>query len=277
MGRRALVLAVLTAVTARAQPVLITGASTSATWDSNVTRSAQPEGGLFVDGTAHVGGGLALLDERLLLTGLVLYRGRMPVTLEALTSHVFVGSAAASLRVVPWLRLGVSGVGGYTLLSDPTRSGPRADARAFFRAMPLDWLDVRGGYAWLYRVAADPVFTTANHEVSLSLELHPLTWLELSAGWSFSTGGDVVFVSTPAGSATTSGARGAGWLGGSSGGELWVPTPTRAQTHAVSATAFALLPKGFGAGVEFTWLTSDNALQPWSGWIGSVVASWDLP
>lgn len=261
---------------ALAEPVFLTGASASATWDSNVTRSAAPEGGLFLDATAHLGGGVPLAEDRVLLTALALYRGRVGTSTDALSSHVVVGSAAGSVRPGRWLRVGLSGGGGYTAMSDPSRDGPRLDGRAFFRVMPLDWLDLRGGYGFLFRAAIDPTFTTQNHELSLGLELRPLEWLELTAGWTFTTGGDVVFVAAPSGSTagTTSGGRGR-WA--SSDGTTWTPTATLAQTHAVSATALALLPKGFSAGLEFTWLTSWNALQPWTGWVGSLVLAWDLP
>ena len=135
--RRAAMTLLLWGAGAFAQPVLLTGVSASGTWDSNVTRTAQPEGGLFLDATAHVGGGVPLVDDRVLLTALALYRGRAGTTVDALSSHVFVGSAAASVLVVPWLRVGLSGGGGYTLMSDPTRDGARLDGRVFVRAMPL--------------------------------------------------------------------------------------------------------------------------------------------
>ena len=267
--RRAVMTLLLWGAGAFAQPVLLTGASASGTWDSNVTRTARPEGGLFFDATAYAGGGAPLLDDRVLVTALALYRGRAGTALDALSSHVFVGSVAGSVLLAPWLRAGLSGGGGYTVMSDPTRNGPRLDARAFLRAMPLAWLDVRAGYGFLLREAADPAFATRNHEVLVGVEVRPLAWLELSANWTFTIGGDGVFLA----STTTSSGRGR-W---SSGDTLWVPTPTEARAHALGASALALLPKGFGVGVEVTWLTSENAVQPWTGWVGSLVLSWELP
>lgn len=283
--RPALLAAVmLCSVTALAQPVLLTGASAAATWDSNATRSPVPEGGLFLDALAHVGGGLGLADDRVLLTALAMYRGSVGVSTSALSSHVGLGSLTGSVRVVPWLRLGLSAGGGYAALADPPRSGPRFDARGFARARPTDWLTLRAGYGWLSRWAQDPTFTFRTHEVSARAEVRPLDWLEVSAGWRLSMGGDVVFVETTpstAGGTSGGGGPGSGWRGAqaftSGSGLTWTPTPVEAVTHGLDVTGLAELPGGFAVGLELGWTTSRNALQPWSGWLASLLVSWDLP
>lgn len=282
--RPALVAAVtLWSAAALAQPVLLTGASAAATWDGNATRSPTPEGGFFLDALAHVGGGLGLADDRVLLTALAMYRGSVGLSTAALSSHVGLGSLTGSVRVAPWLRLGLTGTGGYAALADATRSGPRVDGRAFARAMPTDWLVLRASYGYLYRVANDPLFTLQSHDVAARVEVLPLEWLELSVGWRLALGGDVVFVETTgtSGSGTGGSGPGSGWRGGQSftsgSGATWTPTPVQAVTHALDVTALVLLPKGFGVGLELGWTTSDNAVQPWSGWLTSLVLSWDLP
>lgn len=274
MRRALLALLALAPLAVRAQPLLLAGAAVSGTWDSNVTRSAQAEGGLFLDATAHLGGGLPLADARVLLTGLVLYRWHFGTTAGALSSHVLVASLVGAVGVVDWLQLGVSGGAGYTAMSDPARDGPRADARLFARAMPLDWLDVKAGGGWLYRGAAEEAFTSHAWEVSAGLELRPLAWLELGAGWAYTSGGDVVFVASGGGTSTAGRGR---YLSDTGAEAAWTPTPVEARTHALSATATALLPHGLGIGVELGWQTSSNSLEPWTGWVGTVSCAWDLP
>lgn len=259
------------------QPLLLAGASVGGTWDSNVTRSAQAEGGLFVDASAHIGGGLALADERVLLTGLALYRARLGATIGALSSHAVVASLAGSVAVVDWLRLGASAGGGYTARDDPAQSGERLDVRLFARASPLRWLDLRVGGGWLHRGAADQAFTTQAWEASAGLELRPLQWLELGLGWSWTTGGDVVFV---AGTEAAGGAGAGGrWRFASTTGSAttWEPVAVEARTHALGVTAAAQLPHGFGLTVELGWQRSENPLEPWTGWVASLGCSWELP
>lgn len=278
-ARRPLALAVvLASALVAAEPVLLTGLSASGTWDSNVTRSTVPEGGFFFDTTAHAGGGLPLFDDALLLTAFAQYRGRIGATTDALSSHVLSASGAGSVRLLPWLRVGLAGAGGYTLMSDAARSGARADARGFFRASPLEWLTVRAGYGWLWRDAADPLLATANHEASAAVEARPFSWLELSVGGRFTSGGEVVYV--PSTGSTPEQVSTRGWGGGRTGSgtdAVWLPVQTPALTYALEAEALFVLPAGFGVGLEGSWMISDNALQPWSGWTGSLVVSWDLP
>jgi len=252
------------------------GGSVGATFDSNVTRTAVPQGDVSLDLGASGGVGWTSASRAWGLSALALYRGRAWATAIDWSTHVLAGSGLVSWAPLEWLVLGLAPSGGYTLAVDLSRNGPRFDARAFVKVLPADWLQVRVGYGYLWRDAVDPVFSTQLHDVSALVRVIPLDWLAMSASATYSAGDDVVFRDSSDGTGTTSTRRGARW-GGTSSTTTYEAQQVFAHTVAVSAGAEVLLPKGFSVSADLAWVTSFNDVQPWSSWMPSVLLAWDLP
>lgn len=253
----------------------LTGAAAGVAYDSNITRSAAPQGDVAFDATANGGVGWAPGDTWA-LSVLALYSGRTWATAPELSTHVLSALGLVTLSPVDWLTLGLAPSGGYTLAVDSARQGPRFDARGFVQLRPVDWLRVRAGYGYLVRGAVDPVFATQTHEGSARVRFVPLDWLQLSFASSLAWGDDVIYRDVGATGVTTTAqaGRGARW---SAGGTTFEPQRVLARTVTASAEVEFVLPAGFSVAADVTWVTSDNPVQPWSAWVPSLLVAWDLP
>lgn len=252
----------------------IAGASAGTAWDSNVTRTATPEGDVAFEASAH--GGVGWAGDAWGLSAMALYRGRLWLTASDLATHALAAAGLVTFMPSDWLTVGLGPGAGYTLAADPARTGPRLDARTFVRLSPADWLSVRAGYGYLVREAADPTLATRVHEATLLTRFAPLEWLSFTVAWSFTTGADVVYREASATPAVTAGGRRAGarWSTGSTAFEA---VPVLARTHVASAGVELDLPRGFSVALDVAWVASTNEVQPWTAWTPSLAVAWDLP
>lgn len=254
---------------------LLTGAAAGASYDSNITRTASPEGDFALDAMAHAGGGWAVSDTWG-LSAVAMYRGRAWVSALDFSTHVTSVMGLATWSPKDWVTLGLGPSGGYTFAADPARAGPRVDGRAYTLFRPLDWLALRVGYGYLWRDAADPVFSSRTHEALARLQLTPLDWLHVTLSGSLALGNDVVYRETGAKVPLTTSGRGPG-TGQSATGSTLEVIPVDARTFTAAAELELSLPAGFSLVAELAWVVSDNPVQPWQSWMPSALVAWDLP
>lgn len=254
---------------------LLTGAAAGALYDSNITRTASPEGDLALDATAHAGGGWAVSDTWG-LSAVALYRGRAWVSAIDFSTHVTSVMGLVTWSPAEWVTLGLAPSGGYTFAVDSARAGPRVDGRAYSVFQPLDWLAVRVGYGYLWRGAAEPVFASCTHEAHARLQFAPLAWLHVTLSASLALGNDVVYRVAEAEVPVIASGRGPGAHQSAAGPTLEV-IGVDARTSTAAAELEILLPAGFSLVAELAWVTSDNPVQPWQSWMPSALVAWDLP
>lgn len=256
---------------------LLTGASAGVSYDSNVTRTEAPQGGMSVDVSANAGGGWAP-SEHWGLSALALYSGRVWTDEPTLSTHAVTALGLVTVSPVKWLALGLAPSAGYTLATDPARMGPRFDARGFVQWRPADWLSLRASYAYLLRDAADPVFATKTHEGAGRVRVEPFEWLNVSLSASVGFGNDFVYRETAGDPlATATSGRGAGRSSLSTNGTIFEPVPVDATTFTAALDVELVLKAGFSVSGGVAFIRSENVLQPWQSWVPSVLLAWDLP
>jgi hypothetical protein len=99
------------------------------------------------------------------------------------------------------LALIVSTAGAYAWYGDPRRNGPGLLARGTLRVKPWDPLALRAGYGYSQRWASDPAFSTYAHRIFASVEARVARDTFLGVGYSWQSGLQTFYVSSPTGAA----------------------------------------------------------------------------
>lgn len=168
------------------------------------------------------------------------------------TSHAGTLSVGASLQLPHALSLRLSPFVSGQVYGDSARDSLSAGGSLALRLRPLHWLRASLRFSPSFRGARDDVFDATTWRGGAFIEVSPLDWLSVSAGYTLATS-DVVLYSTTTSAGST---RGRGRRV-SSFGSIEVATRARATIHALHASASAELPLGAyilvaytGSGVE---------------------------